>query len=73
MVTSYEIVELLDEIRYLSKELYRRDQMLNKKNLEIHNLDQENYNLRQEVEYYKSRLKSWEDWANPSDNWGCYT
>ena len=73
MVTSFEIVELLDEIRYLSRELKRRDEMLNKKNLEIHNLDQENYNLRQEVEYYKSRLKKWEDWANPSDNWGCYT
>ncbi len=40
---------------------------------EIRRQETEIDNLRQEVEYYKSRLKRWEDWANPSDNWGCYS
>lgn len=54
------------KIIMMKSELKRQEEIIEQQNREVEK-------LRQEVEYYKSRLKRWEDWANPSDNWGCYT
>ena len=54
------------KIVMMKSELRRQEEIIEQQNIEIEK-------LRQEVEHYKSRLKRWEDWANPSDNWGCYT
>lgn len=54
------------KIVMMKSELRRQEEIIEQQNREVEK-------LRLEVEYYKSRLKKWEDWANPSDNWGCYT
>lgn len=54
------------KIVMMKSELRRQEEIIEQQNREVEK-------LRLEVEYYKSRLKKWEDWSNPSDNWGCYT
>lgn len=54
------------KIVMMKSELRCQEEIIEQQNREVEK-------LREEVEYYKSRLKKWEDWANPSDNWGCYT